>query len=389
MSPSSLLADTPFSFRGSAPRNFDMLYRGPVSARTALSNSLNAPAVRVLRMVGYPYAKTLLNMFGFEKIDRDPSYYTDSLALGGCETTLMELASAYRALASGGGYMPLRWSESGKEFSKRIISPEAAYLVTDILQDERRLAPIYQELFQEKNQSIAFKTGTSYGLRDAWCMGFTRNYTVGIWVGSPDGTGFSELVGMSAATPIMLKVAREIWDDSELPFERPPGVYKRYVCALSGELPTRNCPRTLSDLAIKDVTKIALCPLHKNIDGRVYIAWPPELKNWMRREENIAASNNPIKIIRPASGHTVVLRRETGTERIFLSAEGDAPHYWYLDGKFVGISPKGEGLFADVSSGNHRASVISGESIDTVSFEARTPQEISEALGKKTTTILN
>ncbi|MDR1509515.1 MAG: penicillin-binding protein 1C [Synergistaceae bacterium] len=389
LTPASLLADTPLAFRGSAPRNFDMSYRGPVTVRNALSGSLNAPAVRVLRMVGYSAGKAVLNRFGFDLIQEDPLYYTDSLILGGCEVTLLQLAAAYRALAAEGSYMELLWNEKFPALSKQVISPEAAYLVTNILQDQKRLIPIYQEIFQDKNMSVAFKTGTSYGFRDAWCLGYTKNYTIGIWVGSPPGAGDSNLVGMQAATPIMLKVAKEIWNETETRVTRPPGIYLRNVCSLSGALPTKNCPRTIKDFAIKNVSRTNLCPLHKEVGGHSFIAWPPEFSNWMQNYENTFAPGNNVKIIRPASGHTVILQNNGGKERIFLSAEGEAPHYWYLDGKFIGISRNGKGIFTDVGRGRHKASVLSGESSDTVSFEVKTPMQIREKINKENLNVLN
>jgi penicillin-binding protein 1C len=248
--------------------------------------------------------------------------------------------------------------------------------------------PIYQEIFQKKNMLVAFKTGTSYGFRDAWCLGYTKNYTVGIWVGSPPGIGDSNLVGMYAATPIMIKVAGEIWNDTETSFVRPRGILIRDVCSLSGALPTKDCPQTVRDLAIKNVTKPTLCQLHKKIDGRLYIAWPPQFSNWLLNYENVFTAQNSVKIIRPVSGHTVILQNGE-SERVFLSAEGDAPHYWYLDGKFIGISPDGRGLFADVARGSHKASVLSGESSDTVSFEVKNPSEINENLKGQNLNILN
>jgi penicillin-binding protein 1C len=389
LTPASLLADTPLAFRGSAPRNFDMSYRGPVTARNALASSLNAPAVRVLRMVGYSNAKAVLNHFGFNLISENPLHYTDSLMLGGCEVTLLQLAAAYRALASEGSHMELRWNENLPALSKRVISPEAAYIVTDILQDQKRLIPIYQEIFQEMNMRVAFKTGTSYGFRDAWCIGYTKNYTVGIWVGSPPGNGDSDLVGIRAATPIMLKVTREIWNDTETPFVRPRGIYIRNVCSLSGALPTKDCPQTIKDLAIRNVSSTHLCSLHKKLDGRLYIAWPSEFSNWIVNYENIFTTQDKVKIIRPASGHIVILQNNEKPERIFLSAEGGAPQYWYLDGKFIGISRDGKGLFADVTRGRHRASVLSGESSDTVSFEVKSSAEIRERLNNKDLNMLN
>jgi penicillin-binding protein 1C len=389
LTPASMLADTPLAFRGNAPRNFDMTYRGLVSARSALANSLNAPAVRVLRMLGYSAAKATLDRFGFNLISEEPMHYTDSLVLGGCEVTLLQLAAAYRALASGGVHMELRWNENLPALSKQVISPEAAFIVTDILQDQKRLIPIYQELFQDKNMRIAFKTGTSYGFRDAWSLGYTKNHTVGIWVGSPPGVGDSNLIGIEAAAPLMLKVARELWNDTETPFERPDGVFLRNVCSLSGALPTKNCPHTIKDLAIKNVTKPVLCPLHKEFDGRRYIAWPQEFRNWISNYETSFNSPGNIKIIRPVAGHTVVMKDNSKPERIFLSAEGEPPHYWYLDGKFIGTSQDGKGMFADIHHGSHKISVLSGESSDTVSFEVKTSVDLRESLNNKRMNILN
>jgi penicillin-binding protein 1C len=376
LTPASLIADTPIAFRGSAPRNFDMSYRGPVSARNALANSLNAPAVRVLRMVGYAGAKAILNRFGFSHINKEPLHYTDSLILGGCEVTLIELAAAYRALAQGGSYSPLRWAKDAALETKEVLSSEASYITTDILQDQGRVMPIYQEIFRENNRRIAFKTGTSYGMKDAWTAGYSNNYTVVIWIGSPTGLGHQRLVGLQAASPVMLKIIRELWNDFEKIPARPSGIYVRTVCSLSGDLPNKYCPQTETDLAIKNVSRVKLCSLHRNIDGKTYVAWPPELSNWMQPYEETATTVKNIKIIRPSPGHAVILQKSDGVERIFLSAEGDYPQYWYLDGKFVGVCENTEGIFTDVSSGIHKVSVLSGETSDTVSFEVKTPHEI-------------
>ncbi|MDR1916053.1 MAG: penicillin-binding protein 1C [Synergistaceae bacterium] len=385
LTPASLLADTPLFFRGSAPRNFDMSYRGPVSARVSLSSSLNAPAVRVLRMVGYPSALSRLRTFGFRHLTRDSAHYTDSLILGGCEVTLIELAAAYRALANEGHFTPLRWTKNEHSVSPyKAISPEAAYITTNILQDTSRLIPLYKELFEERKQLIAFKTGTSHGFRDAWCAGYSRNYTVVIWLGSPLGIGDSMLLGMQSATPIMLKVMREIWPESETPATRPDGIYSRAVCAVSGALPTKNCPQKIFDLAIKDVSSLSLCGLHTNINGVITLTWPQSIRGWMRQVENADTNiqknrpedNDKVKIIRPLAGHSIIIRDGQESERIFLSAEGKPPYFWYLDGTFVGTDIKGDGIFTEAHRGRHKASVLSNGNTESVVFDVLTPRDI-------------
>jgi penicillin-binding protein 1C len=388
LTPSSLLADTPVAFRGSAPRNFDLYYRGPVSARVALANSLNTPAVRVLRMVGYPAAKSLLNELGFRHIDREPKYYTDSLVLGGCEVSMLEIAAAYRALAVSGKFSPLKWTQD-ENFEKTTLSPEAAFLVTNILQDTRRLTPIYREIFQTANMNIAFKTGTSYGYRDAWTAGYTRKYTIVTWVGSPEGKGDSALVGIHAATPLMLRIARSLVDEGGDLAIRPPGVYLRSVCSLSGDSPTADCPQTVLEYAIKDRSKITLCALHKKNDGKTVVIWPDTLQRWMRAREEIIAPSKTVKIIRPQNGHTVILKKNEDEERVFFGAEGEAPLYWYLDGVFIGTCGKAEGIFANVKGGAHSATVLSGNVSDTVHFDVRTPREINETLNTGIRNVIN
>ncbi|MDR1472536.1 MAG: penicillin-binding protein 1C [Synergistaceae bacterium] len=377
LTPASLLADTPLLFRGAPPRNFDLSYRGPVSARTALSSSLNAPAVRVLRMIGYSSALARLREFGFSHLTRESSHYTDSLILGGCEVTLAELAAAYRAMAGGGMFIPLRWTKNTPSFAPlRAASEEAAYLTTDILQNAGGMMPLYKEIFEERDMRIAFKTGTSHGFRDAWCAGYSKEHTVVTWLGSPSGAGDSRLTGLRSAAPITLKIIRDIWSEADRKIEKPGGVYSRTVCAVSGSLPTKNCRQRTLDLAIKDVSPISRCEIHKNIDGVTVTVWPQSLRAWMRTVEAPSVSKHKIKIVRPSPGDTVILKNENAKEKIFLSAEGDPPHYWYIDGKFTGADITGRGITVDVGEGNHRASVMSNGEADSARFHVQKPQDI-------------
>ena len=365
--PASLLADTPIAFRGSAPRNFDQSYRGPVSARSALASSLNAPAVRVLRLAGYAGSLQLLRSLGFSYLTQDSSHYYDSLILGGCETTLIELAQAYRCLANGGIFSPATWIMGERKPSKRTLSPAASYIAIDILQDTRRLVPVYQEIMRGTQQVIAFKTGTSYGLRDAWSLGVTPSHTVGIWMGSADGRGWSDLVGLSVATPVMLEVFKSILRPQDRSFDVPGKVVLKKYCALSGETPNRNCPHIVRDYAIEGVSRPSICRMHSVAGGRIVIRWPEELSSWMNAGES--HSTVSVKIIRPANGSRIVIT-EGRSSKLYLAAEGTLPFYWYLDGRYLGIDRYGEGVLVDIGAGMHRVGVLSGEESDAASFEA-------------------
>jgi membrane carboxypeptidase/penicillin-binding protein PbpC len=180
-----------------------------------------------------------------------------------------------------------------------------------------------------------------------------------------------------AAVPLMLMVARNLTEaKADLP--APPGLYLRSVCALSGDSPTSNCPRIIFEYAIKGSTKINLCTLHKEINGKPIIAWPSTLQRWMSTRETTISPSKGVKIIRPVDGHTVILKKYQDTERIYLGAEGDATLYWYLDGAFIGACENGDGVFINVKRGSHTVSVLSGNMSDSVSFEVKTPEEINE-----------
>jgi penicillin-binding protein 1C len=369
LTPASLLADTPIAFHGSAPRNFDLSYRGPVSARIGLASSLNAPAVRVLRRLGYANAIDVLRRFGFAHIERDAAHYADALVLGGCEVTLLELASAYRTLARMGIYEPLKWTFGASSSGRSSVSSGACYMTLDILKDTGRLLPLYRDIFAEEKRVIAFKTGTSHGLRDAWCIGVSKGYTVGVWLGTPEGRSAEQLIGLEAAAPIVMQIFRELPDKGDASFPMPESIYERSVCALSGMLPTENCANRTRDMAIRGVSPVGLCELHRNADGRIRVVWPPELSNWFDSTDENLIPLQSIRITKPLSRARYRLGKEDQKMSLLLSAEGPLPHYWFLDGEFLGEDRAGDGIFADVQRGSHTVSVLSRGQTDRLTFD--------------------
>lgn len=376
LTPASLLADTPLSFKGVAPRNFDLSYRGPVNVRHALSVSLNVPAVRVLRMLGYSQALNLYRKLGFRHFQKDAEYYADSLVLGGCEVTLLELTTAYHLLVKEGDLNSLNWvGDIQKGISRKVISPEAAYLTLSILKDQRRLLPLYREDPKLSMREVAFKTGTSYGYRDAWCAGVSPRFTIVLWLGSPDGTSSPELLGLRAAAPIFLKLFRDLDAEGKASFKIPRGIYKRTVCSLSGHLPGKYCENKILDLAIVDVSSTKICDLHQNTEGEISINWPPELKGWVQKEtyksidrEPLFSLGDQIKILSPTSNEELIAGLNEQSVRAYFSAEGSGKMFWFLNGRYIGSEENGSGVFFDVPVGRHRATVFSGDESDEVCF---------------------
>jgi penicillin-binding protein 1C len=208
----SLLDDSPVKLLTSAglyiPQDYDRDFHGLVSVRSALAGSLNVPAVRTIVLVGPDDFLERLRAFGYASIDQPADYYGYSLALGSAEVDLLEQANAYRALANGGLWSPLRLTpEDPREPPRRVMSAEAAYIVGDILSDRGSRAltfgldsPLATPFWS------AVKTGTSKFMRDNWCIGWSRRYTVAVWVGNFDGEPMREVSGVSGAAPAWMQI---------------------------------------------------------------------------------------------------------------------------------------------------------------------------------------
>ncbi|HXK60217.1 MAG TPA: penicillin-binding protein 1C [Acidobacteriota bacterium] len=225
LTPASLLDDSPVEIPvvGGVyrPQNYDNRFRGLVTARQALASSLNVPAVRVLNLVGVEQFVTTLRDLGFKDL-QPPDYYGPSLALGSADVCLQDLVDAYRALANGGMYQPSRLTlDPVDRTSRRIFSPEASYLVADVLSDrESRELTFGLENVLATRYWSAVKTGTSKDMRDNWCVGFSEHYTVGVWVGNFSGAPMWSVSGVSGAAPLWLEIMNYLHRDR--PSRQPP-----------------------------------------------------------------------------------------------------------------------------------------------------------------------
>lgn len=215
VTPATRIDDAPLDVATPAgsyrPENYDRAFRGPVPVRVALASSLNVPAVRVLQMLGVDDFVRVLGQLGFENL-RDPDFYGDSLALGSADVTLLELAGAWRALARGGLYAPLRLEPGAPAAPDRpVFSPEAAFLVTDILSDRASRAPSFGlESALAARVWSAVKTGTSVDMRDNWCAGITARYTVAVWLGNFSGAPMHAVTGIDGAAPAWLEIVHAL-----------------------------------------------------------------------------------------------------------------------------------------------------------------------------------
>ena len=235
LTPASLLDDSPLEVPTGAgmyaPKNYDRRYRGLVTARTALSASLNTPAVRTAMLIGPDAFARRLRAMGFEAV-RDGEEYGTSLALGTADVSLAELVDAYRAVANGGyrtkmTLLPRKVPPGGK----RVLSPEAAFIVSDILSDRgARSTTFGLENMLATPFWAAVKTGTSKDMRDNWCIGYSKQYTVGVWVGNFSGEPMWDVSGISGAAPAWAEIMDYLHRGSlNLAPAPPPGIVPRHV----------------------------------------------------------------------------------------------------------------------------------------------------------------
>ncbi|MEG8120062.1 penicillin-binding transpeptidase domain-containing protein, partial [Xanthomonas hortorum] len=228
----SLLVDAPQSFGNYRPGNFDAAFNGPVSAATALRLSLNVPAVDLLDRIGPARFAARLSNAGIGLRFAHGSTPSLALILGGTGAQLQELVGAFAALNRGGIAGHVRYTPEDVRIERRLMSPGAAWIVREILQSNPRPGYGSGTFDIAARPGVAWKTGTSYGYRDAWAIGGTRRYTVGVWVGRPDGTPLPGQYGAVTALPLMFEVIdalpRSAGDSAPVPM--PANVQALEIC---------------------------------------------------------------------------------------------------------------------------------------------------------------
>lgn len=385
------LEDVPIDFRGGySPENYDRQFNGTVSAREALERSLNVPAINLLRMLGDNGLYRLLRKAKFSTVASE-DHYGLTIALGGCEVTLLEITALYSSLANQGLYrLPKMYREQVTPEPVRLFSPGAAYLITDILTGVTR--PDLPTCWEFTSlPRIAWKTGTSYGHRDAWSIGYNPRYTVGVWVGNFSGEGKPGIIGTEAAAPLLFDIFNKIGGNTRGWFKRPDSVGTRQVCAVSGQVPGRHCRTRVTELCLVDHAPQQECTFHQSflIDAqtgyrlpphyvtarqtveKVYIKWPPRVAAWMEGNgtppeaipellpewQQVLPGQAPV-IRSPAANFQYQLREGIASEYQKICLEAAAPNdvhklYWFVDGKLVGTVRPGEKLFYPPEVGEH------------------------------------
>lgn len=292
ITPKTIIADVPVNIDGYMPENYDLQFHGNLTAEEALKNSLNIPAVKLLNQSGTDVFIKALSSGGVSTVWDNRKNLGLSMILGGCTIRLDELAGIYCALSNNGTYQPLRWTldttQTKQTEALQIVSVEAAYMISNIISDLYR--PDLPNLFDNAKNipKIAWKTGTSYGRKDAWSIGYNEGYTIGVWTGNFDGTGVPELNGAGIATPLLFRLFNTIDVDANTNWLiQPEGTGFRYVCKETGKIPDDYCTTTVLDYYIPGVSDNEHCSHLKKV--------------WLAADETISYCTNCI----PPNGYKV------------------------------------------------------------------------------------
>jgi penicillin-binding protein 1C len=379
--PRTMLKDTALRIAAYNPENYDHDFLGPIDATSALVRSRNVPAIEVANMLRSPGLYGFLKKAGIKNL-RDESFYGLALALGGAEVSMEELAGLYAMLANGGQLRPLVFTTSqtaASGNSLKLLSPEASYSVIEMLRENPRPADDFTTSQVPNASAIPWKTGTSFGLRDAWAMGIVGPYVLGVWIGNFDGTPNANFIGREAAGPLFFHIAdalRARGGLRESIVRQHLNLKRLKVCALSGQLPGPYCTRFKETLFIPGKSPITTCSIHRGVQvdnhsglracegnagavtTRTYEFWPSDLLKLFRSAglerkmpppldtgcRRFAGNGAPPLISSPSRGIMYSTAPDGGTE-IPFAAVTDADSrvvYWFVDDQLVGTSRSGE-----------------------------------------------
>jgi len=396
LTPRTRLLDAPYDAEGFLAENYDGTYSGLVYAEDALRRSLNVPIVRLLKNAGVSDFLDCAANAGVASLQSQRPKLGLSVILGGCGVTLEELTGAYATFPAGGRYVEptfLRRGNSDEKSGREVISQSAAYMVTEILSGLDR--PDLPNNFESSMNLpiVAFKTGTSYGRRDAWSFGYSSQYTVGVWIGNVTQRGCPDLVGSKSAAPLLIDIFNCISGTHQktiLPIPRDVGL--RLVCAESGFMPNGRCQHLIEDyysvsrtlnrpcnvcteyLISKDGARsfCAFCVGAEPYRVATYLDYPAELLDFWQRSGTAyrrVPPHNPLCTrLFPGEGPTIVSPSDRMTYYVvsksqklaFLATSGVDVRVqnWYLNTSYLGHVRTGEKMFVNLKEGDHEIACV-------------------------------
>lgn len=382
--PATIVADVPTTFTTPTglyrPNNYNHRFHGPVTLRHALGNSLNIAAIRTLQLAGGPAAlHRLLRELGLSTLGHPADHYGLGLTLGNGEVRLLELASAYATLARGGLQLPFRLLAGHPQAAgagRRLFSETSAYLVADMLADNRaRAASFGLNSHLALPFPVACKTGTSSDYRDNWIVAFTPEFTVAVWIGNPDGRPMRGITGVTGAAPAMREIFLHLHASRGTSwFARPSGVHEGFVHPLTGHLVPASHPSAMREIFAQ--TPPAASSDDYDAQGRVIL--PPAYAEWLAGPQNslgdlvvCAGSTDPLRIVTPAPGTVYFLDPDLPLEsqRIPLEVSGADGVRW--SSRTLELTDADPHPTAPLRAGRHTITAQAGERTASTWIEVR------------------
>jgi penicillin-binding protein 1C len=425
--PEMLIPDIPIQIKNFTPKNFDFTYDGAVPANRALSRSLNIPAVHMLKTYTPSKFCYQLKRLGFKNITRPSEDYGLTLILGGAETTLWDLASVYKGFSR----TLLNYNKYTQYFSEDFFSPQLI-VSADIIKSSETFRPSmisagaiwltfeamikvnrpdqqkYWQIFQH-NREVAWKTGTSFGDRDAWAVGCTPDYVVAVWCGNATGEGRPGLTGTQAAAPLMFDIFNFLPKNSEW-FKMPTDdMTLANLCERTGYIAGTHCEKQIEKYIPSSASPNNVCPYHHtifldskerfqvtsdcesvgNFKAKTWFVLPPSMEHFYKLKysdykklppfrddcNKLNASNN-LAVLYPRQNTKVIIPRDLNGKKsasVFEVAHRNpsAMVYWHMDENYTGVTKAGIHQKAfNISAGKHKLTITddAGETI-AVEFE--------------------
>lgn len=410
--PNTLVPDVPTQISGYTPQNFNLTYDGAVPAQRALSRSLNIPAVLMLQDYGVFKFYDVLQKFQLHDINKHPDHYGLSLILGGAESNLWDLCRTYANLSSTvnyfntskGKYRSKEFAElnfrhgfetdfGDDSFQKTILGAGSIYLTYNAMKEVNRPEGDEAWRFYDSSLELAWKTGTSFGNRDAWAIGTNSRYVVGVWVGNASGEGRPELTGVDYAAPVLFDVFNLL---PRKPFFTAPlnDLEEAEICTKSGHLAQDDCPKVIQ-LINRNGKKTAVCPYHKlvhldaseqfqvnsscedvnNIVSKKWFVLPPVMELYYKslhidyvplppfRDDCQTAQHNVMDFIYPKTNSKIYLTKNFNGQIQPIIAKvahsnKEAKLFWYVDNVYKGTTQTFHELPIEANTGIHYITVV-------------------------------
>ncbi len=426
--PNALIPDVPSQFGNYAPENYNKEYDGAVPAKRALSRSLNVPAVKMLQQFGLDRFHHYLKELKLKDVRYNANHYGLSLILGGAESSLWDLCKSYASLSStlnhfnesSSEYFSNEFCEPNffasetidfgkKSTEKTLFDAASIYLTYESLKEVNRPESNENWEFFDDSKQVAWKTGTSFGFRDAWAIGTTKDYVVGVWVGNADGEGRPGLVGVQTAAPILFDVF-DILPNSEW-FSKPFDEMQEVdICTKSGYRANPNCEEVKKEYIQINGLKTKPCPYHilvhldgdqqyqvnascENLNVISHKSWfvlPPLMEYYYKvknpfykplppyRNDCVASATASMQFIYPKESSSIFLPKDFDgkTNELILKMAHSKPEttlFWYVDETFVGTTKDIHDMAIVPEEGEHTITVL-----DSFGNEVRRKLDISK-----------